>query len=85
MMKNSVFYRGILSLVLDIFNFFSKIYDVANCTMTVINHKIENITENVGWVLFKVVKGNLSQGRHKNNSIYAVAMATILLPGLFKA
>ena len=27
--------------------------------MTVINHKIENISENVGWVLFKLGSDNL--------------------------
>ena len=46
-------------------SFCSKIDDVINFTITVINHKIKNISENIGWVLFKLGSGNLRQARHK--------------------
>ena len=44
--------------------------------MTVVNHKFENISENIGWLSFKVDRSNLNQVR-QNNTTYAVAMVTI--------
>ena len=49
----------------DIQVFVQKLLTSQTERMTVINHKIENISENIGWVLFKLGTSNLHQLRHK--------------------
>ena len=66
MMKNGVIYFGISSVILEIFEF-------GTVHMTEINHKIENISETIGMVSFKLGSGNLRQVKHKK-------IFTVLLP-----
>ena len=91
MVKNSVFYFGISSLVLEIIiQLLAKKLLMTSQTvdMTVINHKIENISENIGWVSLKLGSDYLHRSSNTiNNTLYAVIMATFfcLLLGLFNA
>ena len=52
-------------------------------SQTVINHKIENISENIGWVLYKRGSGNLRQIRHKMIPLCCCHGNLFLLLGLF--
>ena len=52
-------------------------------SQTVINHKIENISENIGWVLFKCSSDNLCQVRHKMITLFCCHGNFFLLLGLF--
>jgi len=63
MMKNGVFYFGISCLVLEIIIqlLAKKLMTSQTVHMTVINHKIENISENTGWVSFKLGSDYLGQ------------------------
>ena len=45
-------------------SFCSKFMTSQTVHMTVINHKIENISENIGWVLFKLGTNNVHQIIH---------------------
>ena len=82
-MKNGVFYFGISSFISEIFKFLLK--NTVHMNKKSQNWEL-NISENIGCVLFKLGSGNLCQVRHKMILIrYAVAVATILLLGLFNA
>ena len=61
MMNNCVYYFGIPSLVPETFKFLMS----QKLEMTVINDKIENISVNIGWMLFKLGSSDLHQVRHK--------------------
>ena len=75
MMKNGVFCFGISFLVpeMNIQVFVQKLIMSKNVHMTAINHKMENISENIGWVLYKLGRGNLRQVRH-------IMIPSMLLP-----
>ena len=76
MMKNGVFCFGIsFSRSRDIQVFVQKLMMSKNVHMTAINHKMENISENIGWVLYKLGRGtcNLRQVRH-------IMIPSMLLP-----
>ena len=53
-MRNGVSCFEISSLIPEIFMVLLKNWQSQTVHTTVINHKIENISENVGWVLFKL-------------------------------
>ena len=51
--------------------FCSKI-DVTNCTHMIINQTIENISENIGWVLFKLDAEHYEQQVWVSSSTYCI-------------
>ena len=53
MMENDVFCCGIPSLVLEMLKFLCKIDDLKLCN-DLINPKIENISKNIGVMIFKL-------------------------------
>ena len=67
MMKNGVFYFGIPYFVPEIFKFLLKILVtlLKHCEMTVMNQKIENISKNIGVMIFKLGTRNVHYIRHK--------------------
>ena len=63
----------------DIQVFVQKLMMSQTVHMTVINHKIENISENIGWVSFKLGSDYLGQVMQiNNNTLYAVTVTTFL-------
>ena len=66
MRKNGVLYFGIPSFIPEMFKFVNKLMKSQTLQMTVINPKmIENISENIGRVLFKLGTSNIHQIRPK--------------------
>ena len=78
MRNNYAYSRGLSKRTRMVFSFFeyllsfqryssfcSKIDDITNCISTKINHKIKNISENIGVMLLKLGTSNVSQVRQK--------------------
>ena len=69
MMNNGVFFSGISFLLAEIFKcfffFFSKPDDAPYRLSPKINHKIKNISGNIGVMLLKLGTSNVPQVRHK--------------------
>ena len=64
MMKNCVFYFGISSFVSEI----KKLMMSQTLQMSAMNHKIENISENIGVMIFKLCTSNAHQIKAKGDS-----------------
>ena len=83
MMTNNVFYFEKTSNIpeIDIRAFVQK--SMMARTVHVINQRIVNIAENIGWVLFKLGSSNLCQVRHKIIPSMLLPRQPFLLLGLF--
>ena len=67
MMKNGVFYFG----TPEIFKFLlKKLMTSQTLQMTVVNHKIENTSENIEVMIFKLGTNNVHQIRHSQSGTH---------------
>ena len=82
MTNNGVFVCEHLLPFQSYLSFCSKTSNVKNSLITKINHKIKNISGDIGVMLLKLGTSNILQVRH---AYFAVAMAKMLLSGLFHA
>ena len=83
MTNNGIFISKISPLIPELFKFCSKSDDVTNRLSTKINHKIKNILGNIGMMLLKFGNCKCTSSKTQNGTYSVVAMATVLLPGLF--